>query len=107
MTSSQRFGIETVRQAVRERVAETSLRAVADEVPMSFSGLRFFLRGGTPQPATRAKLVAWFSRSRRTARVSAQDVDAALDLLAAYIAEGGSTQLRERRRRRVLSRLET
>lgn len=101
MTGS-RFGIETVREAARRRVAETSLRELADEIPMSFSGLRSFLKGGTPQPATRAKLVAWYAHSRGGKRVSKRDVEAALSLIKAYIAEAPTPQLRDRRRRQIM-----
>lgn len=103
--TAHRFGLETVREAIRRRVEETTLRAVADEVPMSFSGLRSFLKGGTPQPATRAKLVAWYAHSRGGKRISKGDIEAALNLIQAYIAEAPTSQLRDRRRRQVMDRL--
>lgn len=106
MTGAPRFGIETVREALRRRVEERTLREVADEIPMSFSGLRFFLRGGTPQPATRAKLVAWYAQSRRGKRVSKYDVEAAVDLLLEYVSEPASEQARDRRRRKIVERFE-
>jgi hypothetical protein len=102
MTDS-RFGLDTVRKAVRRSVDRTSLRQVADEIPMSFSGLRSFLEGGTPQPATRGKLVAWYSRSRgkRSPGVQREDVNAAIELLRAYVAEDERPQIRARRRREI------
>lgn len=103
--TAQRFGLETVREALRRRVEETTLREVADEIPMSFSGLRSFLRGGTPQPATRAKLIAWYAQSRRAKQVSMRDVHAATDLLLEYIGEASSEQAKARRRRAIIERL--
>jgi hypothetical protein len=102
--TAQRFGLETVREALRRRVEETTLRDVADEIPMSFSGLRSFLKGGTPQPATRAKLVAWYA-SRRGKRLSKADVDAAIDLLSEFISEAGAGPARARRLRQIVERL--
>lgn len=107
MTGSPRFGIETIREAVRRRVAETSLRQVAEEIPMSFSGLRSFLRGGYPQQATRGKLVAWYARYRRRgeSKQSRDDVEAAITLLALYLREFPSVEVRDRRLRVIVDRL--
>jgi hypothetical protein len=103
-----RFGIETIREVVRRRVAETSLRQVADEIPMSFSGLRSFLRGGTPQPATRAKLVSWCvqARTKRRSVLSETDVQTAIELLRAYLYQHPSKAIQARRRAEILGRLE-
>jgi hypothetical protein len=108
MTGASRFGIPAVREAVRRRVEETSLRYVAAEIPMSFSGLRSFLDGGTPQRATRARLVAWYARSRapKAAGISREDVDAAIDLLVIYLAEDDRPLVRDRRLQEILRRLE-
>lgn len=102
-----RFGIETIREAVRRRVAETSLRQVADEVPMSFSGLRSFLHGGSPQSATRGRLVAWYIQSRRKGqgRVRREDVDGAIALLRQYVREISQTTAREKRQREIIARI--
>lgn len=107
MTGS-RFGIETVREAARRRVAETSLRELADEIPMSFSGLRSFLHGGNPQAATRGKLIAWYARSRSKgrSRVAPQDVHAAIALLAEYLGEASNVAIRQRRIRDILKFLD-
>lgn len=55
-----RPAIAGLRDAIRRRVEETSLRAVADEVGMSFSGLRSFLEGRSPQRRTREMLMRWY-----------------------------------------------
>jgi transcriptional regulator with XRE-family HTH domain len=56
--------ISAIRTAATRHVAETSLRHVAREIGMSPSGLSNFLqRVNTPYGKTRAKLLAWFSRS--------------------------------------------
>lgn len=102
-----RFGIETVREAVRRRVAETSLRQVAEEIPMSFSGLRSFMKGGAPQPATREKLIGWYTQSgrKRHGDIAAQDVAAAVELLRQYVAQAVSETGQERRRQRLRGEL--
>lgn len=102
-----RFGLETVREELRRSVGETSLRQVADEIPMSFSGLRSFLHGGNPQPATRDKLVSWYLRARvkRSGHLPAVDIDAAVSLLAEYIADDERASVRTRRLNDVIGRL--
>src|SRR5437879_831944 len=84
-----RFGLETVRSAVRQRVAETSLREVAAEIQMSFSGLRSFLGGGRPQAATRARLATWYVRSRNKRRIRRDDLNMAIALMSEYIRGDG------------------
>ena len=74
---------------------------------MSFSGLRSFLRGGLPQPATRTKLVTWYAHSRRRHqdRIATADVDTAIALLSLYLTEARGAQERRRRLRLVIDRL--
>ena|SRR5256885_3702074 len=101
-----RFGLDSVREAVRRQVAETSLRELAEAVGMSFSGLRSFLRGGQPQPGTRAKLLAWYvSPSVGRPRISKRDVAAAVDLLRAYLAESRGPGVRARRLSELVKQL--
>lgn len=89
MPAKVRFDIEGVRVLVRKRVGQSSLRAVADEVGMSNSGLYSFLQGGQPYSLVRKKLVAWFMRAKypEARHVAASEVDAAASLLAAYIRQ--------------------
>jgi hypothetical protein len=54
--------VVVLRDAVRLRVEGSTLRAVAAEVGLSFSGLRSFLAGTKPHPRTLEKLHAWFER---------------------------------------------
>jgi hypothetical protein len=97
MPGKVRFGIEGVRRLARERVEQTSLRAVAGEIGMSNSGLHSFLKGGEPYSPVRKKLVAWFVRARfpESRPIPAVEIDAATSVLAAYIrraAAPGSMQ---------------
>lgn len=96
-----------VRDALRKRVDETSLRAVADEVGMSFSGLRSFLEGGTPQRRTLEKLFRWYYlRSTRQTAAAREDVEAAIALVLGYLHdESKPRSVRERRLREVIERL--
>jgi hypothetical protein len=52
--------LEPLRQAVRERVEESSLRQVACEVGFSHATVLDFLNGRTPRGANVAKLRKWF-----------------------------------------------
>jgi hypothetical protein len=112
MPSNATFSLRTLREAVVRRVEETSIRAVAEEIGMSRSGLHVLLRGSTPQPATRAKLVRWYVEQRGTPptqpdAVTAADVDAALRLLMIYVAQDGRESVQERRVREIVRRFET
>lgn len=98
MPGKVRFGIKGVRELARERVEQSSLRAVAAEIGMSNSGLYSFLQGGEPYSAVRKKLVAWFTRMRHpeSRPIPAAEIDAAASLLAAYIRQAAPAG-RERR----------
>jgi hypothetical protein len=104
MTSS-RFGIASVREAVRKRVAETSLRDTADEIGMSFSGLRSFVRGATPHAATRAKLVSWYSGGRSSGAAGKADVAAAISLLAGYVSSAATASVKRRRLEEIVRQI--
>jgi hypothetical protein len=52
--------VATLRQAVREEVASSSLRNVSRQAGMSASGLQKFLEGGKPFTATRRRLERWY-----------------------------------------------
>ena len=85
--------VPTLREAVREAVTRTSLRAVADDVPMSSSGLHSFLNGGRPYARTIRLLTAWFVRHHGASGAAAAlggeklsaAVDAAVGLLVAHL----------------------
>jgi hypothetical protein len=98
MPAKVRFAINGVRELARERVEQSSLRAVADEIGMSNSGLYSFLQGGDPYSPVRKKLVAWFMRARYpdAKPIPPAEVDAAAALLAAYIRQIAPAR-RERR----------
>ncbi len=62
MTRSQGVSIAELRQALQSRLQNTSLRQLAEEVGMSWSGLRTFLRGTEPYSVTTHKLTVWYTR---------------------------------------------
>lgn len=63
MVSPERgVSVTVLRDAVRLRVDGSSLRQVADETGLSFSGLRSFMSGTKPHPKTVQKLRTWFER---------------------------------------------
>jgi hypothetical protein len=107
MPSKQQFDVAAVRRLAYDHVSRSSLRAVADEIGMSKSGLDSFIKGRSPYSGTRAKLFVWYVRNRHpeTASVAAEEVDAAISLLERYIQGVGSATVRERRVREVADRL--
>lgn len=110
MPSNRAFGIKSLRDAVAQRVKETSIRAVAEEIGMSHSGLHVLLKGSVPHPSTREKLVAWYLGRRGVGpsapEVSKADVDAAVSVLVHYVNDGVRTQAKARRASAILRRLE-
>jgi hypothetical protein len=102
MTGDRRFGVTLVRKAVRESVRKRSLRAVADEIGMSSSGLHSFLRGGKPHPKTLQSLMTWHAAGRRALVSDAARVDlsAASLLVAAHVRAATGTAARQRLIRR-------
>lgn len=97
-------GVAGLRSQVRQAVEASSLRAVAEEIGMSWSGLRSFLEGTTPHPSTIAKLLAW-SGTKRTASPSRRDMLSAIEVMADYIEGVPSPEGRRKRLLGVLSAL--
>jgi hypothetical protein len=106
MPGKVRFAINGVRELAKKRVDESSLRAVADEIGMSNSGLYSFIQGGEPYSPVRKKLVAWFMRAKfpDSRPVPAAEIDAAASLLATYIRQT-APEARERRFMQISERL--
>jgi hypothetical protein len=107
MTGPRPLTDATLRSAVRSRVDETSLRHVAEDIEMSWSGLRSFLDGGSPQRRTREKLIRWYyARSASQHTVPKADVDTAIAVLLNYVRDESKPRvIRERRRDEVIDRL--
>jgi hypothetical protein len=108
MTIPQSFGLSVIRSAAQQAVAESSLRAVAEEIGMSFSALKEFLDGATIRPhrPTAEKLARWYAgRGKRKPQLSRAEVDAAVAVLLTYIRSAANTATAERRRRALLERL--
>lgn len=103
------FGVAKIRDFAAARVADSSLRAVSDEIGISWSGLRKFLGGADPHPGTAAKLSAWYAvaknapapRAGQTDRSERADVDAAIERIRSYLRGGGSSRVARERERRV------
>jgi hypothetical protein len=52
--------VAVLREAVRERVAATSLRSVEAETGVSYTSLRWLLAGSEPYSENLAKLTSWY-----------------------------------------------
>ena len=99
--------ISVVRELAQRRVDETSLRAVADEIGKTHNWLHNFLKGRSPQAATRVKLVRWYyKRSAHTSAPPKEDVETAIAQVLGYVHDESMPRLvRERRLREVIARL--
>ncbi len=79
--------IPVLREALRQRVKESSLRAAAKEVGMSYKGVDNFLAGATdPYPSTVRKLTEWYLRRAAASEEepAAETVAAALELIVRH-----------------------
>lgn len=74
---------------------------------MSFSGLRSFLEGRSPQRRTLEKLMRWYYlRSTRQVAATREDVEGAIALVLGYLHdESKPRSVRERQLREVIERL--
>lgn len=106
MTGTPRFSVDALREAIRKRVAETSLREVAAEIGLpSYSALNRFLHGDTksPHPRTRQRMAEWYYR-RNAAQpgIQQQDVEFAKAVLHAWTDDRTKAKtVRERRKREI------
>jgi hypothetical protein len=106
MPDRPRFDTDAVRALVRQRVAASSLREVAEEIGITRGGLESFLKGRDPYSKNRLRLAAWRLRQQQAGDgVRRQDVDAALALIEQYINSAGTKAGRARRVREVTARL--
>lgn len=85
---------DVLRAAAQAAVDASSLRTVAVEIGVSFSGLRSFLAGGRPYLRTQRRLSTWYVRKRvddhdaarsRGDEINAATAAGALALLLAHI----------------------
>jgi hypothetical protein len=107
MPGKPRFDTTALRRLVRQRVDQSSLRAVADEIGVSKSGLDSFLRGREPYSKTRLKFTAWYMRQKHPdgGAISRAEIDAAMALIERYLDAVGTDSVREKRVREVADRL--
>jgi hypothetical protein len=107
MPRHPRFGFDRIRDFARTRVEATSLREVAKDIGMSFSGLHNFLEGGQPYTRVRELLVSWYQRSRDQTipPPSREEVDAAITVLSQYLERTGTRRVSEQEIREVVERM--
>lgn len=60
-SGDRRVPLETLRAAVRERLAANSLRQLAAEIGIDHHALNRFVHGSVPYGRTVAKLTAWYT----------------------------------------------
>ena len=107
MPRGPKFGFDRIRAFAHARVRETSLREVARDVGMSYSGLHSFLRGGEPYLRTRERLRAWYLRTHHQGAPppTHEEVDAALMVLTQHLHRGGVQQVSEAEVQSLIARL--
>jgi hypothetical protein len=90
------LAVDTLRQAARARVNETSLRVAAGEIGMSHRGLEGFINGARPHPQTVQKLTTWYARRAAEGAFdsSRELVDLALTILANCFPSAVRVQVR-------------
>lgn len=113
MPELKTFGVDRLREFTRKRVEASTLRNVASEIGMSFSGLRTFLDGTAPHPRTVQKLTTWYSlvrnsaptKEKRPPRMNRAEVDAAISRLASFLLEEASDERRVERFNETVARI--
>jgi len=86
--------VPILRDAVARETAGLSLRRAAGEITVSPNGLRNFLNGSVPHPATRAKFERWLSvRGRGSRPPSIGQLVRLVSELAAELSPGQAAQL--------------
>jgi hypothetical protein len=89
--------ISLLRRAAQRRVDEIGLRAAADEIGMSFSGLRTFLAGTSPHQITVTRISRWAAAHAPPGDLERLEVFSVATRLAgklpSEIAEGAAVDL--------------
>lgn len=86
--------VPILRDAVARETAGLSLRRAAGEISVSPNGLRNFLKGSVPHPATRAKFERWLAvRGRGSRPPSIGQLVRLVSELAAELSPGQAAQL--------------
>jgi anti-sigma factor ChrR (cupin superfamily) len=90
--------VPVLREALKQRVAESSLRVVAEEVGLSWKGIDKIIAGSNPQAATIKKLTEWYLRQSRSQskEPSASSAQAALSILLWHLPLGRHADAEER-----------
>ncbi|HEX2188804.1 MAG TPA: hypothetical protein VHG51_07875 [Longimicrobiaceae bacterium] len=94
-----------LREEVRRAVELSSVRQVAGAIGTSHEGLRRFLNGGKPYPATLQKIVRWAERAQQASAEAERAREAgrdAFDLVTRGLSPQGKARVREAMRRALL-----
>ena len=83
--------VDVLREAVRERVAATSLRSVETETGVSYTSLRWLLAGSEPYSENLAKLNFWYFSTITGGRTAGALTTVLSALPAATRAEAAET----------------
>jgi hypothetical protein len=86
--------VEVLREAVRQRVLDASLRVVAAEISVSHRGLEGFIKGARPHPQTVRKLTEWHLKRAAAGEttVTPELAQAAVGVLLQHLPPGRREQ---------------
>ena len=106
MAAERKVSLDRLRAAAQTAVDASSIRSVAAQMGLSFTALRWFLRGGTPQAASQKRLYEWFvAGPKPTTSPIKAEVSAAIDLLASFLAAPATASVSRSRMKQVASGL--
>jgi hypothetical protein len=106
-----RYNVNGIREGIRKRVEEGSLRSVAAAVGLSPNAVRGFLDGAVPHASSVKKYQAFLHAKQRNApdrRSRSQEraeADAAVEVLKRYVNSDSRTTERARRWREISQRI--
>jgi predicted transcriptional regulator len=99
------LNLDTIRATVaRLAKRRKSVRRIADEIGLSYTGLRWFLDGGKPQRESRRRLMAWYAGLAKDARtrLASEELAIATQLLANRVRSATTPALKRKRTRELI-----
>jgi hypothetical protein len=105
MPGERGLTIDAIRATVARLAKQRkSVRSVAGEIGLSYTGLRWFLDGGKPQRESRRRLMAWYANLGKDARTrpASEELAIATQLLANRVRSATTPALKRKRARELI-----
>ena len=84
-------GVSDLRKAVQALADASSMRAAASEIGLTYTALRWFLRGGSPQSATLERLITWQASRLSKSGPRPSDAKLAASTIGEFLGHTSST----------------